>query len=191
MTPKAVKIFGGVMALLAAIVITPLGNVILDRFAFFYGQNSEETARGAISEASLRIASDHFPIGSGAGTFASGPSVQEGYSDVYYLYDLANVWGASPSHPHFIQDAAWPKILGEYGWLGLVSYILILFCMIWPVIKALNSQVGHYAFGASSIACLSLFVSVGSAPFTDEFLGFLLALYAGYVRAKSMVGRDT
>ena len=42
------------------------------------------------------------------------------YSQLYYNYGLAELWGASPEHSTFISDGYWPHVLGE---IGLLVYV--------------------------------------------------------------------
>ena len=174
------SIITGATVLTVILAFTPLGSVITDRFAFFYGDSATVTARSAILKASGAIASDHFPIGSGGGTFASGPSYQGGYSDVYYRYGLSNVWGASPRNPDFLQDAFWPKVLGESGILGLMFYLLAFAIFISFPIRYYILSTSFRSIPPICFVILTLLSSTGSSPFTDDLTGFLLSLFVGF-----------
>lgn len=165
---------------LVLLFFTPLADVTLSRFNFFYGQDAEDTARSAIFLTSFDIANDHFPLGSGAGTYASGPSFQMGYSTVYDKYGLAGLWGASLDNPWFLQDGSWAKIIGQSGWLGALFYTwsLLLLCM--PVTRLYLRSTTYAALPAVSSFVLALLVSTGSSPFSDEFMCAILAICSAY-----------
>lgn len=160
------------------VFLTPLGDVILDRFGLFYGEAADQTARGAIATESLNVARDHFPFGAGAGMYASSPSVQMGYSELYYRYGLWLIDGASPDNFVFVQDNTWPKFLGESGFIGCTLFVCMIVVILHPILKLYRNRGFEIAMPFVSVAVLTLFVSTGSAPFSDDFLGFLLATYA-------------
>lgn len=92
---------------------------------------SEGVARIALYVRSVEIAKDFFPLGTGQGTYGSIP-VNLIYSDVYYDYELADIWGLAPDgRVNFKMDTHWASVLGEMGVLGLAIYIIVL---IYPAV---------------------------------------------------------
>jgi hypothetical protein len=117
-------------------------NIISEKiqyYLFLYGGSDGygEIARTATYLASFQISSDHFPFGSGPGTFGSYP-VLISYNDIYHKYGLSNVWGLSeenlldPDLPVFLLDTYWSSPLGELGVIGLLS---VLFLHFYPILK--------------------------------------------------------
>lgn len=84
-------------------------------------------ARGVLLRTSLKIANTYLPLGSGLGRFGSEASRMQ-YSQLYYDYQISNIWGMSPERPRFITDSYWAMILGETGWggVGLIVVLVIL-----------------------------------------------------------------
>lgn len=92
--------------------------------------------RVALTETSVLIANDRFPLGSGLGTFGSWMSRVD-YSPVYAVYGLNYHWGLSEGDPRFLNDTYWPMVIGELGyigcflvlmlWLGLVKDVYVKF----------------------------------------------------------------
>ena len=82
-------------------------------------------ARPRLMVKSFEVAMDHFPIGSGFATFATWNSGVY-YSPLYYKYDLSNTWGLQPDFYMFVGDTYWPAILGQFGFIGLISIVVIL-----------------------------------------------------------------
>lgn len=87
--------------------------------------SNTDWARPALMLNSLKISSDHFPIGGGFATFATWNSGVY-YSPLYYTYNLNNTWGLQPDFYMFVGDTYWPAILGQFGYIGLISVIFIL-----------------------------------------------------------------
>lgn len=89
----------------------------------YYYFMEEDTARSALLTTSIEIANDHFPTGAGFGTFGSYFSGQN-YSPLYEMYEIDEVWGLRESNPNFISDSFWPMILGQFGYIGTILYVL-------------------------------------------------------------------
>ena len=87
----------------------------------------EEIARPALYYASFEMAVDHFPLGTGQGTFGSVPANMID-SRVYDEYGLNAVWGLDLDDEfNFRMDTHWASVLGETGVLGLVLYLILFF----------------------------------------------------------------
>jgi hypothetical protein len=86
--------------------------------------------------ASLRIASDYFPFGSGMGTFGSLASIVNGYSKLYDEYGVSKLGFNSQKHVasghHTLLDTYWPHILAELGFFGT---LIFLFIWLFPLIS--------------------------------------------------------
>lgn len=88
-----------------------------------------KVARNALYITSGRIAVDYLPFGSGLGTFGGWIS-QLHYSPLYYKYGLSSIYGLSQKG-NFLCDTFWPYVLGQFGIIGLLSYLWI----VWRIIK--------------------------------------------------------
>ena len=104
----------------------------------FYFEN-DSSARGMLLNTSIKIANDYFPLGTGFGTYASYFSVQN-YSEVYKIYKLNNVYGLMEENAIFVSDTFWPMILGQFGYLGLISYIFIIYKIYVDIQKNYSKQ---------------------------------------------------
>jgi hypothetical protein len=175
-----------VLAGVAAFVLnfTELGTAILGHVGMFYGSSAIDNVRAAMMDASLRIAAEHFPLGTGGGTFGSGPSNLFGnYSQLYYDHGIYLLNGASPEKPEFLQDMGWAKLIGEGGALGVAFYLIFLLsCGVSLFYRDPNATSTDWSLRRLCLAFLSLVlaISVASSPFTDELLIFFAALGFGY-----------
>ncbi len=173
-----------VLAGVAALVLTytKLGSAVLAHVSMFYGSDAIDSVRAGMLNASLRIAADYFPLGAGGGTFGSAASYQYGYSQLYYDYGIYLLWGGSPDYAAFLQDAYWPKVIGEGGVLGVIFYVVFLMsCGVSILYRDPNASSHQEALRRLCLAFLSLIlvVSIASSPFTDELLTFVTALCFG------------
>jgi hypothetical protein len=161
---------------------TGFGAAILNHASMFVGGHAIPNVRAGMTEASWLIANQHFPLGSGGGTFGSAPSYQGGYSEVYYAYGINTLYGGSREYSGYLQDVFWPKIVGEGGWIGFVLYagFLLLFVQRLVTKPARSSQGDPLQRFSLAIVVLVFVVSTASAPFTNELLIFFMALALGY-----------
>ena len=118
-TKKKITLSKYAIALLAIIFVA------WDQISYYY-IDLEYSARNQLTIKSVEVAKDHFPIGSGFGTYGSFVS-SENYSPLYYKYGLSSIQGLTPRNADFISDTFWPMILGQFGFIGLILYIIILF----------------------------------------------------------------
>ena len=130
--PKWLKI-GVITAAVAGLaLVLSLSSVFttkLDRYVENAMDESsyEEIARPALYYASVEMAIDHFPLGTGQGTFGSVP-VNLIDSPVYEEYELNGIWGLSiDDELSFRMDTHWASVLGEMGVLGLALYLWLFF----------------------------------------------------------------
>ncbi|PZR84809.1 MAG: hypothetical protein DLM68_11985 [Hyphomicrobiales bacterium] len=174
------------LAGVAAFVLnfTELGTAILDHVGMFYGSNSIDNVRAGMTDASFRIAAEHFPLGSGGGTFGSAASAQFGnYSQLYYDYGIYLLYGGSPEFPSFLMDMGWAKYVAEGGALGVIFFLLFLVsCSVYLFYRDPNATSTDEALRRLCLALLLLIlaISTASSPFTSELLEFVAALCLGY-----------
>ncbi len=161
---KKLALIGGVICLLG-----------FNTFKYYF--LSDGFARSEIMFASLEIASDYFPLGTGFGTFGSWASGLS-YSKVYYLYGLNNVWGISPYDFSAIADSFWPTLLGQFGYFGAILYLLILIKLFSNIQKDFNPE-QKYIYISKLIAFVYLLISSTSESAFFNPLSVPLALIIG------------
>ncbi len=88
--------------------------------------SNPDWARSALMINSFHVANDHFPLGSGFATFATWES-GESYSPLYEKYGLDQVWGLQPDNYGFVGDTYWPAIIAQFGYIGLVLILIVLY----------------------------------------------------------------
>ena len=160
------------------VILCILGGIFAITQIREYVQNPD-WARSALSITSLKIGKDHFPIGTGFGTYASWVS-GESYSKIYDIYGLNKVWGLSSDFYWFVADTFWPMIIGQFGFIGLAIYTFIIY-KIYRNIK--NNDNLYYYFGQILLLLYLLVLSVAEASFS----GPIVVIYMVFI---GLLGKD-
>lgn len=127
---------------------------------------NDDYARTVLLKTSVDIAKDHFPIGSGFGTYGSNVS-SKNYSNIYYKYGIGNTYGIREGEAYFISDTFWPMILGQFGVIGLILFISILILItkkLW--INRMKNK--NYYFGILIISYL-IITSTSESSFANQY----------------------
>jgi len=93
---------------------------------FSFDSLEDAWSRAVILYYSFIIGNDFFPLGTGFGTYSSYYSGYY-YSWVYDLYEINNVYGISRRYWKFVADQYWPMVLGQFGYLGLISMVMVIY----------------------------------------------------------------
>lgn len=171
------------------LVISVLGAFYIgyDSLDLYYGNNSIETARGAMTTTGIDIANQIFPLGYGFGSFGSGASVNP-YSQLYYKYNLSQIYGLSPlnlSNLNFANDAFWPVVFGQFGWLGFAVIIYFFLYLIKQCFKIRKNVL--ILCGALSLVIYIFIATFGTnSIFNDTFMinALLLSYMFTYYQEK-------
>lgn len=150
--------------------------VIVGYSQFQYYFLSDGFARKELLFTSFKIAGDYFPLGTGFATYAtyfSGVS----YSPVYYKYGLSTIWGLGVGE-NFFSDSFWPAILGQFGYLGLLSYLLIILCLYRQIQSEYNSE-NNKIYIAKIVCLLYLLISSTSESAFFNTIAIPLSLIIG------------
>lgn len=146
-----------------------------NQIAYYFLQNSD-FARSILTTKSFEIALDHFPLGTGFGTYASYMS-GEYYSPIYYKYDMSNVYGLQEFEPSFISDVFWPMIIGQFGYIGLIAYINCIYS-IYKKIKLSFKKEKIYDY--ISMLCLLMYLLISSTS-ESAFVNPMVILFAVFI----------
>ena len=123
--------FAPIYGFMCAVAVVAIG---VEQLSYYFV--STGFARGELARASLAVAADYFPLGTGFATFGSNITAsQQYYSPLYYEYNLSTVWGLEPGEVFFLSDAFWSTILAQLGWVGLVAYVAMLVSLLLLLLK--------------------------------------------------------
>lgn len=173
---KKVKVFSA-----CVIIIALFAGVF--QVVSYYIMMGTESARAVLTIGAPFIAKDHFPFGTGWGTYGSAFSVDP-YSPVYGMYQMDGVWGISPGYHEFVSDTFWPMILGECGIFGFLAFIGV--CVLF-VKKVCTLKVNKSAFASALIPFLYLMISSSSESAFANPIAVSLAFWVGFLFAEQRV----
>ena len=125
------------------------------QIVFYFSQDN--TARASLLSTSFEIANDYFPFGTGFATYGSYFSGVN-YSPIYEMYGIDNVFGLSQENPAFMSDSFWPMLLGQFGYLGTLLY-LICILLIFISIQEKYSLENKNLYLAKILALVYLLIS--------------------------------
>lgn len=151
-----------------------------EQFAYYYIDLEGASARSALTQMSLEIAKDYFPIGTGFGTYASSVAAEH-YSPVYYMYGLSGIHGLGEGRVNFGSDTFWPIVIGQTGVLGTIFYILVLVNLFRRVLRMKEIDIRLYSCGIFMFAFLM--ISSTSEPTFCNSISIPLALLLGFIFA--------
>jgi hypothetical protein len=147
-------------------------------------------SRSVILVNSIKIGNDFFPFGTGFGTYSSFFSGKY-YSWVYEYYGIDHVYGISKSYWGFITDQFWPMVLGQFGYLGLFAFMMIIYEYIMLFVinlkRSLNLKQKNLMYVSILGMLLLLIDSSSDAIFTQNrgvvmfmLFGLLINSYKSY-----------
>ena len=139
--------------------------------------NSEAT-RAILLKTSFKIANDKLPIGTGFasfGTIASG----EYYSNVYKEYGLINQQGLTIKDHSFVGDGGVATIIGQFGYLGAIIFIVCMAFVIKYVFKHIKGDINSIV--AAVIMFIYLFISCTNEMVFNNTYSILFALFLALI----------
>lgn len=146
-------------------------------FFYFFGENTLDMARGALTYTSLRVANDTFPLGAGFGTFASWMSGVY-YSPLYVMYGINGVWGLGREWPALVSDVFWPMIIAQNGYIGLLVYCFVIYCLFRLILQCSKYDKKIFLSGMGALSYL-LISSIAESAFVNPLavpLSFVIGL---------------
>ena len=132
-----------------------------DQLSFYL--SNDEFARTALTNTSLSVARDCFPLGSGFATYGSNMSGVY-YSPLYSMYGLNNIYGMSEDFTSYLTDTFWPIIIAQNGVLGFACFIIGLFLILRSaIVRARNLNV------LLPVLCIIVYLLICSTSETSFF----------------------
>lgn len=162
-------VFGGLLAYV----------VVADQIEFY--TSSDGMARYNFIYYGIQTFKDFFPLGAGFGTYGTDVACKY-YSPLYVKYGFENIWGLSPDDPSLAHDTYWPAIMGQFGLIGIILFVLLIFFLYKDII---NRSKGNPMFKLIAIfICFSQTVaSLATATFFSPVTLYLMFFTAIVLRA--------
>ena len=138
----------------------------------YYGSASE-SARGHLMTTALSVFQNFFPLGAGFASFGSGVT-KTIYSPLYYQYGLQNVYGLAPNNPSYLTDTFWPVVLAQFGFLGLIIWLLLLIMLVVDFYR-LGIASGMLVLSLTMIAAILISTTASGSIFSMQMITLLVA----------------
>ena len=163
------------LLLFVPLVVTLAWNQI---YYYFFSSIQGDSARYQLLINSFKVIKDHFPIGSGFGTYASYYSGKY-YSPIYSSYGMTGIYGLTRNNTSFISDSFWPMVFAQTGLIGTVAFGCALLRLFKKIQKI---RITSMAFYASAISVLSylLIASTAESAFVHP-VAIPIALWLGVI----------
>ncbi len=185
------KISKKTIFILIGLLFVLIGLLFQDQIKMYFSFDNIKNgwSRGILLMESIKIGYDYFPFGTGFGSYSCYFSGKY-YSWVYDKYGINNVWGISRFYWGFVSDQFWPMVLGQFGYFGLLAYLLIIYQYIVLFLKFLKSNItniknSNYMFTALLGMLLLLIDSSSDAIFTQNRAVVLFILFALFINSQS------
>ena len=194
------------------VIAAGVGSIAIawNKIRFYFIDLSGRSARSVMLQTSLEVMKDHFPIGTGFGTYGSAEAAKT-YSPVYLQYDfndywelrdisnvenslrlireeggyIKNMYQADPTFIHwpgFLNDQFWPIIFGQTGVLGTVTFLVILAVLIKRCLDV--EKFDRYAYVGVLFVIAYLIISSIAEPAFHNSIAIPLAMVLGIMFAK-------
>ena len=148
-----------------------------DQISFYYMELASKSARSVLTQTSFEIMKDYFPIGTGFGTYGSDVA-GEYYSPVYVEYGFTQIYELR-QESGFFSDTFWPIIIGQTGFIGTVSYLIVLVKLFLKTIEV--RFVHHGAYATALFIFIYLMMSSTSEPTFCNAVSIPLAMMLGCI----------
>lgn len=165
--------------------------ILLSSLAFLIGEdqiqkyffNSNGSARLLLLKNGIKIMKDYFPLGTGFGTYATQVAAVN-YSPLYYKYNLSSFWALKEGGGELV-DGFWPSIFGQFGIIGVVISIVI----IYNICKLLINNSRHNKYIFTSILTYVIYILISSTA-TAIFYTDLTAIFLLIIAVISTIKED-
>ena len=161
------------LALMMAVVLY----VTWFKFEAYYVSGFQEGAERMARPESYKVAFgqilwDHFPFGSGMGSFGCAAAA-DFYSPLYYKYKMDDIWGLTPDNPMFLADAFYP-VLAQIGVVGI-----FFFCAFWKRrFQEMNRIVDmrYYKVAWITVFCLAIEQTADTSFLSGKGMGYCMLI---------------
>lgn len=139
------------------------------------------TPRSLFLSNGIITANNYFPFGAGFSTYGSNMAKVH-YSPLYVQYGFNDIWGMNAEETMFLNDNFWPMVMGQYGWFGVILYVLLLILLFEIINKSIKPK--QLKIAGFSLFFLLVYSSVGG-PIFMHYIGCTTILIFSLVMATS------
>lgn len=125
--------------------------------------NNENMPRAILLHNGIQTMTRFFPIGAGFGTYGTDVAVKY-YSNLYKELGLDERWGFTPDNPVFALDSYWPAVFGQFGAIGVLIFLSMLYCW-YKLIQKNKKRDAYCNLAALFIIITQVFSSIATSVF--------------------------
>lgn len=140
------------------------GYLAYDQFTVYFLSDTW-SARAVLFTDAVMIAKKYFPFGSGYASFGTNMSVVS-YSPIYYQLGYNKINGMSKETAAYLNDGFWQACLAQFGIIGVIFFIIIIYLFLKKTLKYKISDVGPMRYFATiSLNVYLIIASVGEMAY--------------------------
>ena len=124
-----------------------VGSIVIgfEQISDYFLTTTRFSPRQIMLKDSISLASQHFPLGTGFGTYGSTIAAQH-YSPLYTQLGYPSLDGMSPENTSYLSDCFWPEIIAQFGFIGTVIFVGVLILFLFYSIRSLKkNRVGGFS----------------------------------------------
>lgn len=91
--------------------------------------DNEDAPRTILMYYGVQTMMDYMPLGAGLATYGTDMACKY-YSPLYYDYGFQYAYGLNPDDTQYAHDCYWPAIMGEFGVIGVIVLLFILYFIV-------------------------------------------------------------
>lgn len=130
----------------------------------------------------------YFPIGAGFGTFGSDVAATY-YSSLYLEYGFNSIYGMKQNQGNFLNDNYWPMVMGQFGVIGTIFVLWILFIFTKMILQETkrNNYLYFASFCAMGFLLLSSIASKSYCEYSSICVFLLLGVFVKRERCEKKI----
>lgn len=160
-----------VLLILGAIIALFLG---YDQINTYYLTISL-SPRAVMLKDAIGLANSHFPLGTGFASFGTNMAGRN-YSSIYTTLGYNKMYGMGyEGSLSFLNDGLWQAILGQFGWVGTIIFLLLIVFLLKNAFLLKPKRVGFFTYNA--ILSANLFLIIASVGEMAYFAPYALLMF--------------
>ena len=171
------------------VYIAPIGIVCFfiskSKIQQYLSWGASQSIRVGVHSVGLKIANDHFPFGTGFGTFGNQSQLYNIYNSLNYSH-LMNYGYATMS------DVYWPSIYVQFGYIGMIVYVILIIQICKDLLN--NAMLNNRCkFSILLILFYMVSASLSEATFSNEsgaFSAVVILIIVAISRKNALIKCD-
>lgn len=145
--------------------------IAMNQFEIYFTEGSSVPIRLKMLRDSISIASEHFPLGAGFGSFGTTVAYESGSKFYYSLGYMSGYYEGQP-----VADAFWPGIIAEAGLFGTFAFVLVIVFMLIDSFRRLNEEC-YSGWCMVSILIYAIIASTSETAFFNPATAIMFIIY--------------